>query len=140
MRWRWLLPGVLWGLLIAALSGVPGGSLPRFTLTNLLSTDKLAHFGVYFLLTALLSWGLERQHSQSIERFSPKILAGAIAVGYGTLLEWLQYLIFVRRSAEWGDMLANTLGALTALGLLLLLRNFRWFKTLYYGTEKNKKG
>lgn len=47
----------------------------------------------------------------------PVLLFG---IGYGTLIEILQYLVFVRRSAEWTDMLADAIGA--GVGVLV----FKW--------------
>jgi VanZ family protein len=80
--------------------------LPEF-----LAWDKAQHFTAYFglALLATLGWGRTLR-----ARF---ILAGVLALG-GTL-EILQAL--VGRDAEWGDMAANTVGAITGLGLGFLL-------------------
>jgi VanZ family protein len=78
---------------------------------ELLYWDKAQHFIAYFglALLATLGWGRNIR-----ARF---ILAGVLALG-GTL-EILQAL--VGRDAEWADMGANTLGAITGLSLGYLL-------------------
>jgi VanZ like family. len=40
------------------------------------------------------------------------------AICYGILIELLQYLFTTDRMAEIGDVLANSLGALTGIGLI----------------------
>jgi VanZ family protein len=67
--------------------------------------DKAEHFIAYFGLTLLasLGWGLRRSLA----------LVFAAMVALGGALEIIQS--FVGRDAEWGDFLANDLGALTGL-------------------------
>jgi len=69
--------------------------------------DKLDHFIAYFglALLATLGWGLRRSLLW--------VFLGVLALGAG--LEGLQAL--VGRDAEWGDMLANSLGAVAGLAL-----------------------
>jgi VanZ family protein len=72
--------------------------------------DKAEHFIAYFGLTLLasLAWGLRRSLFW--------VLAGMVALGGA--LEILQS--FVGRDAEWGDFLANNLGALAGLGVAVV--------------------
>ena len=67
--------------------------------------DKAEHFIAYFGLTLLaaLAWGLRRSVVW--------VFFGMVALGGA--LEIIQS--FVGRDAEWGDFLANDLGALTGL-------------------------
>lgn len=69
--------------------------------------DKADHFTAYFglALLATLAWGLRRS----------LIWVVLAVIALGGSLEGLQAL--VGRDAEWGDQLANTLGALTGGGL-----------------------
>jgi len=69
--------------------------------------DKAEHFIAYFGLTLLasLAWGL---------RWS-LVWVFVAMVALGGVLEILQS--FVGRDAEWGDFLANDLGALAGLGV-----------------------
>jgi VanZ family protein len=72
--------------------------------------DKAEHFIAYFGLTLLasLAWGLRRSLTL--------VLAGIIALGGA--LEIIQS--FVGRDAEWGDFFANSLGAMTGLGVAVV--------------------
>jgi len=69
--------------------------------------DKLDHFTAYFGLSLLatLGWGLKRSLVW--------VFLGVVALG--ATLEFLQSL--VGRDGEWGDFIANDLGAL--LGMVL---------------------
>ena len=68
--------------------------------------DKLDHFTAYFGLSlATLGWGLKRSLVW--------VFLGVVALG--ATLEFLQSL--VGRDGEWGDFIANDLGAL--LGMVL---------------------
>ena len=83
---------------------------PPPEVSELLRWDKAEHFIAYFglALMGVLGWSGRR---------APLIFAAVLALG-GTL-ELLQ--LVVGRDAEWGDMLANTLGALCGTGLALSL-------------------
>ena len=72
--------------------------------------DKAEHFIAYFGLTLLasLAWGL---------RWS-LVWVFVAMVALGGVLEILQS--FVGRDAEWGDFLANDLGALAGLGVAVV--------------------
>ena len=108
-RWRALIKRAAFWCFWPAMAVVAWGELkPDPTpLPDFLFWDKAQHFTAYFglALLATLGWG------RSIRaRF---ILAGVLALGGS--LEILQ--AFVGRDAEWADMGANTLGAVTGLGL-----------------------
>jgi VanZ family protein len=84
---------------------------PPQEVSELLGWDKAQHFTAYFglALLGLLGWAHRR---------SPLVIFIAAIVLGGTL-ELLQAV--VGRDAEWGDMLANTLGAATGTLLASLL-------------------
>ena len=79
--------------------------------------DKLVHF-VFYLLFVILG-GLMWQSGKPVHATLKKtILWVVIAVLYGLLMEALQDLLPIDRSAEIFDVLANTLGAVMG-GLLI---------------------
>jgi len=90
---------VVWGQLR------PVSELPN------LGWDKLLHFTAYFglALLATLAWGRRLQ--------IPLLLTGVVVLS--GIMEILQLL--VGRSADWADMVANTLGACMGAGLAALL-------------------
>ena len=93
---------VIWG----ELAGPPQQDFPQFLLW-----DKAQHFTAYFglALLAALGWGRHIRAS---------LILGAILF-LGGALEILQ--AYVGRDAQWLDMGANTLGAVSGLGLGFLL-------------------
>jgi VanZ family protein len=93
---------VAWG----ELAGPPQHDFPPFLLW-----DKAQHFTAYFglALLAALGWG---------RRMRARAILGAVLL-LGGVLEILQ--AFVGRDAQWLDMGANTLGAVTGLGLGFLM-------------------
>lgn len=79
--------------------------------------DKLLHVCEY----ALFAWCLVRAaRASGIPRSRTLALAFLLSTGYGMLLEalqaWLPY-----RAAEWGDLLANSVG--TGLSLVMSIRS-----------------
>lgn len=70
--------------------------------------DKLAHLCEY----ALFAWCLRRAaRASAFSRSSELLLALGFSITYGALLEGVQGLLGYR-SAEWGDIMANAIGAL----------------------------
>jgi len=73
--------------------------------------DKVVHFCFYFGF--VFWWG------NCLQRKSKRVLLWVwlAAVGYGILMEVCQFVFTQNRSADFWDVLANTLGA--SVGLLL---------------------
>jgi VanZ family protein len=70
--------------------------------------DKLMHFSSYFLMAMWFAGSLDPRRY------------GALLVSLctlGALVEGAQYAMGLGREADWKDMLANALGALSALAL-----------------------
>ena len=107
-RWfalRLLIP-VLWAGTILWLSLTSSPPQPP----GPLGWDKLQHAGAYGLLTLLLARMLTRLfHKPAGQAW---LLAGVAAVGYGGLMEILQWVSYSGRTAEWGDLVADAVGAL----------------------------
>jgi len=95
--------------IIFALSSGPSLSLPRLT------TDKMAHAGVYaglaLLLVRAFAGGLPG-------RITPKtaLLAVAVTILYGVSDEWHQ-LFVPGRTSDRADVLADAIGALVGTGI-----------------------
>ncbi len=92
---------------------MPGVQLPSF---NLFATDKLAHALIYGILVWLAIRGSYAFDKQLVAwKWAVGIFLFAVA--YGMMMEFVQYAFIPGRFYEYGDMLANTVGA--TLGLLL---------------------
>lgn len=102
LRYRWLWLGVGWGVV---------GAIIYFSLTPVPPQpvriwDKAGHFLAYLLLTA---WFL-----QIYSTGRARVAVAAVSIALGAGLEVLQGLGGIRHF-EFADMLANTLGAFTAV-------------------------
>ena len=80
--------------------------------------DKLAHFVFYFVLVVLLSFAINEM-DKKVQIRKNVLIAVIFSVGYSILMEVLQHLMPYNRSAELFDVLANSVGAITA-GLLIV--------------------
>ncbi len=109
--------------IIVGLSVVPGRSQYGdtvfswllFATPNLL--QKILHVLNYAVLAFLWVWTLERV----IPRVSRYLLAFAIAVGLGVMLEWCQTMV-PGRFGSLADVFLNTLGVVIGLALAHKLR------------------
>lgn len=109
------IPAVIWGAIILLLSLTPGSNLPS-GIKDLLSFDKVAHAGAYFLLTALLLWGFYKQGRRLTRRLGWKIVLGSSL--YGIVMEIMQYAFFPDRYFEVFDIMANIIGSVLSLFIL----------------------
>lgn len=58
-------------------------------------------------------------------RFKAPQVAFFVAFSYGLLVELLQAFVFFNRSADFGDIIANTIGSVLGIGLFLLIYGIR---------------
>lgn len=104
----WAVLAILVAMVIAVGSLTPGSEMP-----SNLPWDKFNHFVGYGGLAGLVALAGVRLP-----------WAFATAVLYGICIEYLQIPVPGRSGGDWGDILANTLGAATAVVVLYGLR--RW--------------
>lgn len=104
---------LFWPAVAIVAWGELAGPQQQHDFPQLLSWDKAQHFTAYFGLALLATLGGGRRFRAS------HILAAVLLLG--AVMEILQ--TFVGRDTEWLDMAANTIGAVTGLGLgFLMLR------------------
>jgi glycopeptide antibiotics resistance protein len=108
-------PALLWAVFIAVLCGMPGKDIPHISFLELLEFDKLVHASVFFVLVLLMIKGFKKISSPLFLQNHPFTLAILLSVAYGGLLEILQCLVFIDRSADILDFIANSFGCLMAL-------------------------
>jgi hypothetical protein len=108
-----------WALFILLLCAAPGRFIPSAGWLQLLSIDKLAHAGLFFVQASLIMVA-----AQKSDAISAKWWWLSAAVLYGLLIEILQAVVFTDRSFEWFDALADAIGVLCAV--LLRVRILRW--------------
>lgn len=118
---KYQLWALLWALVILYLSGTPGSNIPRF---DFKLSDKIVHAVMYGLLVlALLRASIPLVNKQS-PRSRVVIICIGIAILYGILMEVLQATLFIGRSFDVADIVANTIGVVLALpaGLKWILK------------------
>lgn len=114
-----ILPLILGLLIFVVTCLITSESIP--SMPEGIQWDKFAHFGMFFMLSAVIMYDYYRMHKKSPSR-SRWLFWGLIApVIYGGLIELFQKYLFASRSAEWGDWIADIAGSLTATLLALII-------------------
>ncbi|PCJ26805.1 MAG: hypothetical protein COA97_05280 [Flavobacteriales bacterium] len=121
------VPAILWLLIILVLSGYPGNHLPKLPVWQF---DKLIHSIIYAILSICMAIAFNKQYVTTNNRLQIGIIIVLICVFYGGLMEILQNSIFINRSGNWYDFIANTIGAIIGVLIYPLVANFfpfnRW--------------
>jgi len=105
-------PALAWSLIILLLVGLPGDVFPEITtFWDWLSPDKVVHLIIFGTLSFLILFGYRHQYSGNNKQKLVWI-AVIITILYGALTEILQYYIFIGRSGNLYDALADGIGAL----------------------------
>lgn len=97
---------IIWIFIIFILCAMPGDSIPNPHL-NIQNLDKVVHFGMFFILSVLLTYPLEKW--TSLSRIKIYIIGTAFV--YGGTIEILQYNFFNRSGDVW-DLLADVIGGI----------------------------
>jgi len=115
IRWSSLL---LYALFIFFLSTRPAGGMELFE-----HADKIIHFIFYAIMAALSAWVLSSTDfpERPREFFFGSVL---MASSYGAFIELVQGSLSYR-SAELGDIMANTIGAMVGAFFFLLFLKSR---------------
>ena len=96
-------------------SGLPNAKAKELLPFDLLTQDKLLHFGCYFVLTILWAYGLDK-----LKNKRPLVIAIIIATIVGISMETCQFLFFEGRLFEILDIIANISGSL--IGALVFIK------------------
>ena len=114
-----LLPVFVGFLIFTVTCLISSDDVPQ--LPQIIAWDKVAHFGMFFVLSAVSLFDYYRLHS-SRPRMSRWVFWGfVLPVIYGAVIELMQKYFFSSRSAELADFLADFLGSLTAWFIALFL-------------------
>ncbi len=114
---------ILWAAVILLTTLLPSASMPSVSVWDLLSFDAFAHATMFAVLTFLMIIGLTKQFT------FPKLTHYAIRASllistlFGIAIEVLQVSLMAGRSAEFMDIVSNTIGCL--IGIVA----FKWVYT-----------
>lgn len=112
---RYLLLAV-WAVIILVLCGLPPQDVEKMKLFNFPQLDKFVHMALY-LGFGLFVMAVLTLHKRLRGTKTIYLIAIAICALYGWIIELLQRYLFVGRSYELLDLLADIIGAV--LGVLL---------------------
>ena len=96
---RWL-PVFIWVIVICFLSFT---SLDELPFPSFIGWDKLAHFGMYFILEFLLLYAIGFKKKQLV-------LVSSFAVFFSAITELIQHFLVLNRHGEIADFAANSFG------------------------------
>ena len=96
---------IVWVVVIAILHAIPGSDFPEFSFSDFFQLDKLIHAVIFMIGVYLFAVALKAQQKIQFFRYIPISF-----IAYGLLLEIAQGIIFVERSADILDWLADTIG------------------------------
>lgn len=115
---KYIYPAVLWAGFIIVSSGLPGNYIPGFVdFWDWLGWDKIFHLFVFAVLTFLVMRAFYMQYSFPWLRSNYIVTSLGFGIVFGFLMEVLQRFIFVGRSGNVYDLLADAVGCL--LGWLI---------------------
>ncbi|WP_208506629.1 VanZ family protein [Roseivirga sp. E12] len=107
-KWLYMMPAIIWALVLAVLMLLPQESFPE---SKLLSYDKLAHLGVFAILSGLLLFGALKTKVLGKTKTSLLVRSLTISIVYSAGLEFLQQFS-PGRSTDIYDLVANVAGAI----------------------------
>ena len=122
MFWRYNWPAFAWAIFVLLLCGLPGDDFPELTFLEWLKPDKIAHLVLFGVQCYLLIKGFSSQNIFQLLNKNAIILAFLISISYGGIVEILQNYVFIHRSGDIRDAVANAIGAF--IGLWIYKKKF----------------
>ncbi len=121
MSFRYYLPSISWALIILYLCAIPGSDLPQDSWYEFPGFDKCVHLSLYLIFEWLILWGFSKKNNTLLLEKNAIIFSLLISISYGGIIELLQGSVFVERSSDIFDFIANTCGALLGLFLFKII-------------------
>lgn len=118
-----IIPTILWGFLILVLTLKP--SNPKHQgLFNVIYIDKIAHFSFWAMwyLVFHFSYAKFLNDNETSRTTSNRSKFVVFAIVFGGIIELLQLKLNWGRSAEWLDLIADSLGVIVPYTVLLVFR------------------
>jgi len=111
---RYLYFAIIWGLLTTIVTLIPFSDIPYSKFISIYDLDNIIHAIIFLIFCFLLFIGF--QESNLKFNINPYLLALAISVIYGLILELIQITI-PKRGFEYFDIVSNTIGSFFGLGI-----------------------
>lgn len=111
---KYFIPAIIWLVIITIISGYSGNHVPKLPVWQF---DKLVHSVIYFGLSICLLYAYHQQYKAVKTRLKTIVLILVFGIFYGGFMEILQHYIFINRSGNWYDFIANAVGAISGVFL-----------------------
>jgi VanZ family protein len=115
-------PLILYWIILFTATTLPGKDLPDLGIS-----DKIEHFGAFFILAVLLNLALIYQRKSYFLFKNSSIATIVITLSYGAIDE-IHQLFISGRSADIRDWLADSTGVIVGILFLNLLKNILNYK------------
>lgn len=104
----WILFSIVWFLIVTVLLCIPGSDLPKSGFFDAIPFfDKWVHIFLFCVLTYLFLAGFLEQ-----KRTKAALIIVILAIGYGTIMEFVQKYFIPNRSFDLTDILADAIGCI----------------------------
>lgn len=103
---------IIWLLVITSLSAFSGNKIPEIPVWNV---DKLAHIIMYGVLSFLLLLSCNPDYLKQKNSSSHTFFIVLFCIFYGGFMEILQHYVFVNRSGNLYDFIANIIGSISGV-------------------------
>ncbi|NQW42911.1 MAG: VanZ family protein [Bacteroidetes bacterium] len=114
------LPALLWAILIYILC-VTDTQQVKLDISLLgVPIDKIAHFGVFLILSFLMSWGVFAKHNWLSTKCKSWIIF--ISITYGVLIEFMQFYLTIDRKADIFDIFADSIGTFVGVFIFVFFK------------------
>jgi VanZ family protein len=110
-----LIATILYSLALAVISLVKFRDIPDYIPSF---SDKVLHFLMYGILAFL--WIITFTHKFKLKRIYAIVWAGIIAVVFGIIIEVLQGTVTNTRVTDQNDIIANTLGVILVILIIVI--------------------
>ena len=114
---------IFWAVIIIFLSTLPVPKIPGARLFDIPHFDKFVHFSLYATLSTL--WLIDYFKNTNNPYAFRVVLIVMNSILYGGIMEVVQKVVVQKRSGDFFDFLANTIGVFTAF---LLFRYFVFYR------------
>ncbi|MEO6706283.1 MAG: VanZ family protein [Ginsengibacter sp.] len=118
------LPGIAWFFIVVVLTLMPGKDVPEVDwLDNITDFDKIVHMGLFGGLVILFSLPFLRSSFSYQQKMNIFIRICLAVIVWGITIEFIQKYFVVGRDFDLFDWLADSVGAVSALFLIIYLVN-----------------
>ncbi len=116
IMFRYFWPAYLWVIIILILTGMPGNDIPHISpIWDVFKPDKIVHIGLFGMLVFLLTAGSFYKGGKTPLKKSLLSIYAVIGIALGGIVELLQKWVFIGRSCELNDFIADTVGVILSI-------------------------